>query len=445
MKENVVIHWFRRDLRVKDNHALYEALQSGWPVVPIFIFDKNILNHLSSKDKRVCFIHDTLNLLNNELFSKYQSGIEFYYDVPEKAFEKILEKYTVVAVYANKDYEPYAIQRDKRIQNLLKNKGIQMILLKDHVIFEENEILKVDGSTYNVFTHYAKAWKTKFSEVYSSQIKFYPSERYLNNLKKFSILNKIPSLEEMNFQKIDYTLKPLNLSETLLTNYQSSRDIIYHENGTTNASVYLRFGTISTRELTDIALKNNLKLLDELIWREFYQMILHHYPQSIDSNFRSDYKIQWENNEEYFNRWKNGQTGFPIIDAAMNELNSTGYMHNRCRMIVSNFLTKILLIDWRWGEKYFAEKLMDYEMASNVGNWQWSAGTGVDAAPYFRIFNPYLQQEKFDPEYKYVKKWINDFNPEKYLKPMISYEERRKKVLIKLTPMQIRPSKIGRM
>lgn len=437
MKENVVIHWFRRDLRVKDNRALYEALQSGWPVVPIFIFDKNILQYLPSKDKRVCFIHDTLNKLNNELFTKYQSGIEFYYDVPEKAFEKILEKYNVVAVYTNKDYEPYAIQRDKHIQNMLKNKGIQMFLLKDHVLFEENEILKPDGSVYNVFTHYAKAWKIKFSEVYSSQITFYPSEHYLHNLLKRETLNKIPLLEEMNFQQVDYTLKPLNLTEELLANYQNSRDIIYLENGTTNASVYLRFGTISTRELTDIALKNNLKLFDELIWREFYQMILYHYPQSVDSNFKTDYKIQWENNETYFNLWKNGQTGFPIIDAAMTELNSTGYMHNRCRMIVSNFLTKILLIDWRWGEKYFAEKLMDYEMASNVGNWQWSAGTGVDAAPYFRIFNPYLQQEKFDPEYQYVKKWINNFNPEKYLKPMIHYEERRKQVLLKLKPMSI--------
>ncbi|GIV27069.1 MAG: deoxyribodipyrimidine photo-lyase [Bacteroidia bacterium] len=425
MKDTVVLFWFRRDLRINDNHALYRALQSDWPVVPIFIFDKNILNSLPMNDKRVNYIYDTLYQLNHELFTKYQSGIEFYYDYPESAFEQLIEKYNVVGVYTNKDYEPYAIQRDKTIREFLQMRGIELFLCKDHVIFEENEILKSDGKIYNVYTHYSKAWKNRFQEVYSTGLNTFPSEKYLHNLLKRDEPSILPSLKSMNFEKVNYVLKPLNISDELLHNYATSRDRIDAENGTTNASVYLRFGTISTRELVNIAMKNNLKLLDELIWREFYQMILFHYPESSIQNFKSDYSIQWENNETYFELWKEGKTGFPIIDAAMRELNETGYMHNRCRMIVANFLTKILLIDWRWGEKYFAEKLMDYEMASNVGNWQWSAGTGVGAAPYFRIFNPYLQQEKFDPEYKYVKKWIDNFNPENYIKPIVDYEKRR--------------------
>lgn len=426
--EKIVIHWFRRDLRLEDNHSLYRALTSGLKVVPIFIFDKNILKKLDKKDRRVSYIHSVLENLNKQLFEKYHSGIEFYFDTPKNAFEKIIKKYNVYAVYINKDYEPYAVERDKEIQKMLYNNDILFYSFKDHVLFEEREIVKENGEPFLVYTHYANAWKKKFFNEIKT-ISIYPSEQYLNNLYTFSEKTKVPDLTVMGFEKVDFILHPLDVSENLLFNYQQTRDYIDNENGTSHSSVYLRFGIVSTRSLIEKGLQYNQIFLNELIWREFFQMILYHYPESSVQNFRKDVIIPWENNEEYFEKWKNGMTGFPIIDAAMRELKQTGYMHNRCRMIVANFLTKILLIDWRWGERYFAKLLMDYEMASNVGNWQWSAGTGVDAAPYFRIFNPYLQQEKFDPQFKYIKKWLPEYKPNQYLKPIVNYDERRKKFL----------------
>jgi deoxyribodipyrimidine photo-lyase len=426
MNGEIVIFWFRRDLRLNDNHALYQALNSGYKVLPIFIFDKNILSCLPRNDKRVSLIYDKIHELNDELHARYQSGIRVFYDYPENAFLQILDKYSVKAVYTNKDYEPYAIERDNKITKLLANKGVNFYLYKDHVLFEENEVMKDDGSPYLVFTRYAKAWKQKLKNTLNDNIPVFPSEKYLYNLLEVSEKPSVPSLKEMNFDKTDYTLLPLLADEYILMNYAQTRNRIDMEHGTSHASVYLRFGMVSTRHLLLKGLRHNHKFLDELIWREFFQMILFHYPQSAYQNFKGNYVINWENNEKWFELWKQGKTGFPIIDAAMNELNNTGYMHNRCRMIVANFLTKILLIDWRWGEKYFAEKLMDYEMASNVGNWQWAAGTGVDAAPYFRIFNPYLQQEKFDPNYDYVKKWLPGFQKDEYIKPIVNYEERRR-------------------
>lgn len=429
--EEIVVHWFRRDLRLNDNHALYRALTSGLKVLPVFIFDKNILSALPPHDKRVSLIYDVIKKLNDELYEQHHSGIKVFYDYPVNVFSTLIKEYDVKAVFTNKDYEPYAIQRDKEIANFLFQNNVSLLSFKDHVIFEENEIMKPDGKPYLVYTHYTKAWKQSFNEKFSGKVEFYPSEKHLNQLYIFNQRPVLPSLEEMNFKKTEYILHPLKTDENTLLNYHQTRDKI-DVDGTTHSSVYLRFGMVSTRELILKGLQHNIKFLDELIWREFYQMILFHYPHSAHKNFKDNYEINWENNAEWFEKWKMGKTGFPIIDAAMNELNETGYMHNRCRMIVANFLTKILLIDWRWGEKYFAEKLMDYEMASNVGNWQWSAGTGVDAAPYFRIFNPYLQQEKFDPHYRYVKQWIKDFSLNKYLKPMVDYEERRKVALNKL-------------
>ncbi|MCX7729066.1 MAG: DNA photolyase family protein, partial [Bacteroidia bacterium] len=364
MKKEVVIFWFRRDLRLDDNHALFRALKSGYKVLPIFIFDKNILQTLNKKDKRVALIHRTIQQLNEELFNQYHSGIEVYFDYPINVFHHLLEKYYIRGVYANKDYEPYAIKRDSTIKEFLYSKEVPFYLMKDHVIFEERDILKPDGSPFHVYTHYSKAWKQKFFNEYNGKIFFYPTTEYLSELLWFEEKQRIYSLNELGFECVDFNLRPLKIDEETLKHYSETRDYIFLENGTTHASVYLRFGMVSTRYLIAEALKYSIKFLDELIWREFYQMILFHYPQSAENNFKQEYKIEWENNERWFELWKSGRTGFPIIDAAMHELNTTGYMHNRCRMIVANFLTKILLIDWRWGEKYFAEKLMDYEIAS---------------------------------------------------------------------------------
>lgn len=429
MREKINLFIFRRDLRLEDNHALFAALSDILPVLPVFIFDRNILDKLLKPyDKRVQFIYEQIEKMNNYLFEKYHSGIETYYDTPDGAIEHIIQKYDVNAVYINADYEPYAIHRDEQLQTLLHQKGIALYKFKDHVYFEPWEILNNQQKPFHVYTHYAKAWKQKFHQMH---FETYPSEKFLYHLKKVSEKCSIIPYETLGFKKeknIHY--RPLNIHPHILLHYHETRNNIYEFQGTTNAGLYLRFGTVSTRFLIDKARQYSEAYLNELIWREFFQHLIYHYPYTIHQSFQTKYEhLNWENNTNLFEKWKSGQTGFPIIDAAMNELNATGYMHNRCRMIVANFLTKILLIDWRWGERYFAEKLLDFELASNVGNWQWSAGTGVDAAPYFRIFNPQLQQEKFDPEYTYIKQWIPEFNSSKYLPPIINYEERRKKAL----------------
>lgn len=429
MAEKIVIHWFRRDLRLYDNCALYHALKTGLKVLPIFIFDKKILEELKPEDKRVSLIYDTIQQLNNELYNKYHSGIGVFFDYPENVFLKLMKKYEIYAVFTNNDYEPYAIQRDEMIKQLLDKNKIHFIQYKDHVIFEKKEVVKDDGEPYLIYTHYSRAWNKKFQQIYSGRLPNFPSDKYLNNLITFENKAEIPPLQTIGFTKVPYVLKPLNIDENILIEYANSRDKIDIENGTSNASVYIRFGLVSIRDLVKKGLSTSPSFLNELIWREFFEMLIYHYPYTAQNNFRENIQIHWENNEKYFEAWRDGKTGFPIIDAAMRELNETGYMHNRCRMIVANFLTKILLIDWRWGERYFASQLMDYEMAANVGNWQWSAGTGVDAAPYFRIFNPYVQQQKFDPHFHYIKKWIPDFQPNKYIKPIVDYEERRKYAL----------------
>lgn len=426
MKEKVNIYWMRRDLRFEDNAALYNALMDELPIIPIFIFDKNILDELKKPyDKRVQFIYQELTKLNQYLFENYHSGIITFYDKPKNVFEKLLEKYDIQKVFVNRDYEPYAIQRDTEIKKFLKEKSVEYFSFKDHLIFEPWEIKNKYGKIFHIYTHFANAWKKLFNE---ESLIIYHSEKYLNKLYRFNKPLSIVPYESMGFKwEQDVEYRALNLSSEVLSNYHLTRDRIDNEKGTTNAGLYLRFGTISTRHLVKLGLQYNQQYLNELIWREFFQHLIYHYPFTKDENFREIYKqFNWENDKQLFEKWKKGETGFPIIDAAMRELNTTGYMHNRCRMIVANFLTKILLIDWRWGERYFAEKLMDYELASNVGNWQWCAGTGVDAAPYFRIFNPSLQQEKFDPSYKYVKKWIPDFGVNKYIQPIVNYEERRK-------------------
>lgn len=421
----ISIFWFQRDLRMSDNAGLYHALKSGHPVLPIFIFDKNILDDLKDKkDARVLFIHQEIEKIKKEL-EKIGSSLKVFYGTPKQVFEDLAKNHQITGVFANRDYEPYAKSRDKEIYEFLKSKDIEFKGFKDQVIFEKNEILKDDGKPYTVFTPYSKRWKATVNEFY---LKEYPIKKYQKNFVKCDAFS-LPKLKEMGFEDFSFSLFPSrNFDLKIIQNYDKTRDFPAIL-GTTHLSLHLRFGTISIRALASFATQNE-KFLNELIWRDFYQMILYHFPHSSNSSFKPEYdKIKWRNDKEEFKKWCNGMTGCPIVDAGMRELNETGYMHNRVRMIVASFLTKNLLIDWRWGEKYFAQKLLDYDMASNVGGWQWAAGSGCDAAPYFRIFNPDLQTEKFDPEKKYIKKWVPEFETDKYPELMIDYKLSRTRCL----------------
>ncbi len=422
----VNIFWFRRDLRVHDNAALYHALRDEHPVIPIFIFDKNILDKLENKeDKRVEFIYEALNEIQKHL-ERIGSSLEVYYGFPEKTFEKLLSKYKIEKVYTNHDYEPYAIERDKKINEVLKLSGAELKTFKDQVIFEKDEVIKDDGKPYTVFTAYSRKWKAKLNHFYLSS---YPVEKYFSNFYKQSPI-QTPSLASIGFKNVGVMFPSKASNEALIKNYYEQRNFP-SINGTSKLGVHLRFGTISIRELATKAEELNETFLNELIWRDFYQAILWHFAHvGLHKAFKPEYEnIEWRNNEHEFEMWCKGQTGYPIVDAGIRELNHTGFMHNRVRMIVASFLSKHLLIDWRWGESYFAEKLLDYDLAANNGGWQWAAGSGCDAAPYFRIFNPYLQTKKFDPELKYIKKWVPEFQEFSYPSPIVEHEFARKRCL----------------
>lgn len=420
----VSVFWFRRDLRLFDNHGLYRALKSGNPVLPVFIFDKNILDELKDKnDRRVSFIHDTLNSIQQQLI---QLGSSLYtiFDTPENAFKLLAEEFKIAAVYTNHDYEPYAIQRDAEMAASLKKQGIDFNSYKDQVIFEKNEVLKPDGKPYTVFTPYSKTWKSKLED---EVLKPFPSEDNRDAFLKTRPFH-IHALDEIGFNYAASDLPGIAIDPSVIQDYHNTRNIP-SINGTSRLSTHLRFGTVSVRQLVKAATELNEQWLNELIWREFFMMILFHFPYVVSGSFKPKYNnIKWRNNEKEFALWCKGETGYPIVDAGMRELNKTGHMHNRVRMIVASFLTKHLLIDWRWGEAYFAEKLLDYELSSNNGNWQWAAGCGCDAAPYFRVFNPSEQTKKFDPELKYIKRWIKDFGPG-YLQPVVEHEFARKRAL----------------
>jgi deoxyribodipyrimidine photo-lyase len=412
------IFWFRRDLRLEDNHALSASLESGL-TKPIFIFDKNILNDLEKVDARVSFIYKTLKVLNIKL-QEFGSGIEIFFGDPVEIFRDIIKNEKPASIYLNDDYEPYAIQRDKAIEQLSVENNVRFFRCKDHVIFEKDEILKSDAKTFHVYTAYKNKWLSSFSEI-----KEYNSQSKLDNLLKFK--NRFPELEEIGFSKSDIYVKPYSFSG--LENYQNVRDFPAL-NKTSHASVHLRFGTLSVRQAVKEAMKINPTLLNELVWRDFFTQILFHHPNVEFESFNPKYRhIEWINEEEDFEKWKKGKTGYPLVDAGMRELNKTGYMHNRVRMITAGFLCKHLLIDWRWGEKYFASKLLDYDLSANNGNWQWAAGTGCDAAPYFRIFNPVSQQEKFDKNMEYIKKWIPEFGTPGYPEPIIDHKFGRERAL----------------
>lgn len=423
--QKLSVFWFRRDLRLEDNAGLYHALKSGIPVLPVFIFDTNILDKLQNKaDKRVEFIHQTIVHIDAQL-QNIGSSLKVFNSTPDKAFKQLLKEYHIDSVYSNHDYEPYAKERDEMIQSLLEKEKIPFHSFKDQCIFEKEEVIKDDGKPYTVYTPYSRKWKAKLNKFY---VKAYSTKNYFQNFFKSTPFS-IPHLSEIGFRKTDLVIPSPELKPEIIKHYKEQRDFPAIA-GTSRLSVHLRFGTISVRSLVSFALKYNDAWLNELIWRDFYMMILYHFPHVASGAFKPQYnRIIWRNNEQEFKAWCEGKTGFPIVDAGMRELNATGFMHNRVRMIVASFLIKDLLIDWRWGEAYFAEKLLDFDLSANNGGWQWAASSGCDAAPYFRIFNPTEQTKKFDPKFEYIKKWVPEFNTPDYLKPIVDHASARIRTL----------------
>ena len=426
MKPIINIIWFRRDLRLSDNAALYHALKNTHPVLPIFIFDKNILDELEDKvDRRVEFIHAAITEMQQQLIGM-GSSMEVYYGYPLEVYKLLLKKYQIQNVYTNHDYELYALQRDEQVKWLLQEHGASFHTYKDQVIFEKNEITKDDGLSYTVFTPYSKKWKAALKPFH---VKAYPTKKYFRNFYKQSP-QQIPPLESFGFVATDKLFPSKELNEAIISKYSTQRDFPAIR-GTTRLGIHFRFGTMSIREAARTALALNETYLNELIWRDFYHCIIHHFPHVQKGfAFKKEYDfIEWRNNEMEFGKWGEGKTGYPIVDAGMRELNATGFMHNRVRMITASFLIKHLLIDWRWGEAYFAKKLLDFDFAANNGGWQWAASSGCDAAPYFRVFNPTLQTEKFDKDLEYIRKWVPEFDGFDYVKPIVKHEEARKRVL----------------
>lgn len=414
------IFWFRRDLRLSDNVAFANALAGQNKVIPLFIFDTNILDELPRNDARVNFIYKELKKLDVEL-QKHGSAILVKHGDPLKVWKEISEEYIIDSVFYNKDYEPYATERDQKVTELLKAKNISVNSFKDQVIFEENEVLKPDGGPYTVFTPYKNRWLETLKETGLPEI----HKANWQQLEKRE--SDFPTLDDIGFNPSSITVKDFDLGH--LDQYSKTRDLPAAD-GTSHLSVHLRFGTVSIREIVLNVYKKYPTFLSELIWREFFMQILYHHPDVVHHNFRRKYDgIEWRNDEKEFEKWCKGETGYPMVDAGMRELNETGYMHNRVRMITASFLCKHLLIDWRWGEAYFAKKLLDYELSSNNGNWQWAAGTGCDAAPYFRVFNPAEQQKKFDKDFEYVKRWIPELNSFNYPTPMVDHRFARERAL----------------
>lgn len=426
MNKKTNIFWFRRDLRLDDNIGFYEALNSDFPVLPIFIFDSEILDKLPTADSRITFIHDTLQDMRKTLQHNYGSSIAMFYGKPKEIYKQLIADYNIDTVYTNHDYEPYATARDTEIKSFLAAHDIGFKTYKDQVIFEKSEVVKKDGDPYKVYTPYMRTWKQMFKTI---DFKIYETEIYFKNLIKDLDLPNL-SLADMGFKKSSQPIAPFEVSPHLIQSYEDTRNFPAKDT-TSRLGPHLRFGTVSVRKMVDKALaETNEVFLNELIWREFFMQILWHFPHTAKAAFKPKYdRIEWRNNESEFKQWCEGKTGYPLVDAGMRQLNETGFMHNRVRMLVGSFLCKHLLIDWRWGEAYFAEKLHDYEMSSNIGNWQWVAGTGVDAAPYFRIFNPTSQILKFDKGLEYISKWVPDFQELTYPKPMVDHKMARERCL----------------
>ena len=420
-KQEVSFFWYRRDLRLEDNVGLFHALQSKYPVIPLFIFDDSILDSLPKNDARVGFIYESLSRINTQL-QKMGSSLLVKKEKTIAVWESLLEEFDVKEVFFNKDYEPYAVKRDTTICELLETNNSVPFPFKDQVIFEEKEITKADGLPYTVYTPFKNKWLEKYKSI--APVPEYDATDMFSNFHKYSFT--FPTLQQIGFEESPIKVKPHNLK--FIANYQEIRDFPALDK-TTYLSPHLRFGTVSIRKLVNWAFHKNDVFLSELIWREFFMQILFSFPKVVTQNFKAAYDgIQWRNNEADFQRWCSGTTGYPMVDAGMRQLNKTGYMHNRVRMVVASFLCKHLLIQWQWGEAYFAQKLLDYELSANVGNWQWAAGTGCDAAPYFRVFNPQIQQIKFDEKGIYIRKWISEFDLG-YGKPMVEHAMARDRAI----------------
>lgn len=437
----IAVFWFRRDLRLADNAGLYHALKGPLPVLPLFIFDQDILEDLpDKKDARVTFIHQTIAQLKAQLES-LGSSLIVRFGKPALVWRELLAEYAIQAVYTNRDYEPYALQRDEAVRSLLHARDIPLHTFKDHVIFEKNEILKDNGEPYIVFTPYSKRWMAQLQTRWASveqadgtteKVSFYlapyPTERYFPNFQRCGVL-PMPTLESMGFEASNIAIPPSTVTRGLIKNYEQTRNFPGIA-GTSRLGIHFRFGTLSIREKARLAQPLSTTYLNELIWRDFYSQILAHFPHVVTGAFRQEYeRVAWREAPEDFQRWCEGQTGYPIVDAGMRELNQTGFMHNRVRMIVASFLSKHLLLDWRLGEAYFAQKLLDFDLASNSGGWQWAAGCGTDAAPYFRIFNPAEQTKKFDADYRYIRKWVPEFGGPAYPPPMVDHAFARQRCL----------------
>ena len=426
MNSTINIFWFRRDLRLDDNVGFYEALRSEKSELPIFIFDSEILEQLPKDDARVTFIHQTLQNMRQTLQDQHGSSIALYHGKPQDIFKNLLQDYKINTVFTNHDYEPYAKTRDEDIKALLNKNDVEFKTFKDQVIFEKDEVVKNDGKPYMVYTPYMRKWKEKFKTI---DLEIYYTNTFLTNLVKHSRLPNL-SLSDIGFKKSIQEIPSFDVTPTLIKQYEDTRNFPAKD-ATSKLGPHLRFGTASIRKMIKKAIAEDNEIFwQELIWREFFMQILWHFPHTPDHAFKPKYdRIEWRNNEAEFKKWCEGQTGYPLVDAGMRQLNKTGFMHNRVRMLVGSFLCKHLLIDWRWGEAYFAEKLHDYEMASNVGNWQWVAGSGVDASPYFRIFNPTTQIQKFDKNLEYIKKWVPDFQELSYPQPIVEHKMARERCL----------------
>ncbi len=425
-KQPLNIFWFRRDLRLDDNHGLYEALNSDHPVLPIFIFDTEILEQLPRNDARLNFIHETLETMQAQLQAAHHGSIALFHGKPLDIYKDLVANYTIDTVFTNHDYEPYAKQRDASIQSFLKTQGIAFQTFKDQVIFEKDEIVKKDGTPYVVYTPFMKTWKSSFQ---SHTLSHYETKALLKHICRDIEVPHL-SLEALGFTKATQKIEPYTVTPQLIQTYEATRNFPAQDT-TSKLGPHLRFGTVSIRKMVKKAIAEDNEIFwQELIWREFFMQILWHFPHTANASFKSKYdRIEWRNDATEFKAWCEGKTGYPFVDAGMRQLNATGFMHNRVRMLVGSFLCKHLLIDWRWGEAYFAEKLHDYDMASNIGNWQWVAGSGVDAAPYFRIFNPTTQIQKFDKNLDYIKAWVPDFQDLTYPQPIVDHKLARERCL----------------
>ena len=427
MDNGLSIFWFRRDLRLEDNAGLLAALESGYPVLPIFVFDSEILSSLPEDDARVGFIHQNLQSMRHRLLTDHKRTMGIYHGNPLSVLKELVAAYPIKAVFTNEDYEPYARKRDKQVYDFLSGQNIGFHISKDQVVFAKDEITKDDGNPYVVYTPFMRKWKSQLNPA--KHLSEYSCQKVLDKIADLPDLPNL-SLQDLGFKPSDIQVPDYHIASSLIDRYGETRDFPA-ANGTSRLGAHLRFGTISIRKLVKKGLASRTEtFLNELIWREFFMQILWHFPRTIHESFKKKYDgIQWRNNEEEFEKWKTGQTGYALVDAGMRELNATGYMHNRVRMLVASFLCKHLLIDWRWGEAYFAQKLLDFELSSNVGNWQWASGSGVDAAPYFRIFNPMTQIDKFDKQREYVRKWVPEYGTSAYPEKMVDHKMARERCL----------------